>query len=484
MTEVSDGKPPTEIGSRRWLALALLCLVQFMVILDNSVVNVALPSIEEELGFSVAGLQWVVSGYALTFGGLLILAGRASDLYGRRTFFMAGLAFFALASLACGLAPSPTLLIVARVVQGVGAAVVTPALLSLLTTTFEERAERNLALGLWGAASAAGGAAGLLVGGVLTQLLSWPWIFFVNVPIGAVGLALAPILLSESRDTSAARRLDLAGAVILTGALGLLIFGLTRSETAGIFAPVTLVTLGLALLLLLAFRLLEGRVAEPLVPFTIFRSRMLTGANLIVIVLFAANGALAFFTTLYMQQVLGYSPVAVGFAFLPVPLIVVVISTFGGSRLVERFGTRRLMGSGMISLVVSMLLLSRISADGTYFIDILPGFVFFGIALGLAFFTSAIAGTTDVGDDQQGLASGLINTSQQLGIAVGLGVLAPLAAARTEALVGSASGEGGATVLVAGYGLAYLVAAALAITGLLVAVFFIRKETPAEKPDG
>ncbi len=463
------------IDSRGWLALALLLAVQFMVTLDNSIVVVALPSMQEDLGFAATGLQWVVSGYALTFGGFLILAGRASDLYGRRRLFMVGLALFALASLACGLAPSPELLIGARIAQGVGAAIVVPAVLSLITTNFAEGAPRNQALALWGAASAGGAAAGLLIGGVLTQTLSWPWLFFINVPIGALGLVLAPALLSESKDFAAAR-LDLAGAAALTGGLGLLILGLTRTETVGLVSPATLVTLAIALFLLAAFRFIEGRVASPLVPFRVFRSRTLTGANLIVILLFACQGALAFFVTLYMQQSLGYYPLAVGFAFLPVPLIVLLISATGGPWAVGRFGTRPMIASGMLLLVVAMGLFSRISPGGNYAADLLAGFLFFSTALGLTFFTSVIAATAGVQAEEQGLASGLINTSQQLGIALGLGLLVPLAAARADSLTALGDGEMTSAALIGGYQTAFLVAAALAVVGALVALFFVREK--------
>ena len=277
-------------GSRRGLALALLCAVQFMVVLDVSVVNLALPSIARDLRLSEAGLQWIVSVYALTFGGFLLLAGRAADLFGRRRFFMVGLALFTLASLACGLAPSATALIVARAVQGLGAAVVSPAALSLLTTTFHEGEERNRALGFFGAVAAGGGSAGLLLGGAIVGSLGWEWVFFVNVPIGIAAISLAPALLTESRERSGTPQLDLLGAVTITAGLVLLVYGLSRAEGSGLGSPQVLLALGLAVALVLAFRFVEGRVAAPLVPFRVFRSRTLTGANLVVLASSAVVG--------------------------------------------------------------------------------------------------------------------------------------------------------------------------------------------------
>ncbi len=463
---------------RRLLALALLCVVQFMVVLDVSIVNIALPSIEEDLGFSEKNLQWVVSGYALTFGGFLLLAGRAADLFGRRRFFMLGLAIFTASSLACGLAISDPMLVAARAAQGLGAAVVSPAALSLLTTTFREGDERNRALGVWGAVAAGGAAAGLLLGGFLTAGLGWAWVFFVNVPVGALAIALAPMLLSESRDLIDAPRLDLLGAVTVTGGLVLLVYGLTQAEGAGFYSFRTVIVLALAAALVVAFRSVEGRVENPLVPFRVFRSRTLTGANLVALVSAAVIGAQGFFSTLYMQQVLGYSPITTGLAFLPLTVTIMATSALG-SRLVSRVGTKPMMVAGMISLTIGMLLLSRIPVKGSYVADLLPGFFLFALGLGLTFVTAIVAATAGVADSEQGLASGLINTSQQVGTALGLAILVTVAAARTDSLAGNVGPS--ATALVEGYRYGFAGGAGLAGVGVLVALFFVRERECAEE---
>ena len=464
--------PAGSANARRWPALALLCAVQFMVVLDVSVVNLALPSVAADLGFSEAGLQWIVSVYALTFGGFLLLAGRAADLFGRRRFFMVGLALFTLSSLACGLAPSPTALVVARAAQGLGAAVVSPAALSLLTTTFREGEERNRALGFFGAVAAGGGSAGLLLGGAIVGSLGWEWVFFVNVPIGAAAIALAPVLLRESRDRSGAARLDLLGALTVTAGLVLLVFGLSRVEGVGFGSPQVLLALALAVALVAAFRIIEGRVAAPLVPFRVFRSRTLTGANLVVLASSAVVGGMTFFAALYMQVVLGYSPFANALAFLPITLLIMGISTLG-ARLIGRVGIKPMMVAGMASLTAGMLLLSRLPVDGAYLSDLLPGFLFFAAGMGLTFTTSIIAATAGVSDAEQGLASGLVNTAQQVGTALGLAVLATVAAARTGGLAGAGEAPS-AGDLVAGYGWAFVVGALIALAGALVAIFVVR----------
>ena len=463
--------------SRRWLALALLCAVQFMVVLDVSIVNIALPSIEAGLGFSERNLQWVVSGYALTFGGFLLLAGRAADLFGRRRFFMIGLGLFTASSLACGLAVSSTLLIGARIAQGLGAALVSPAALSLLTTTFRAGEERNRALGVWGAVAASGAAAGLLLGGFLTASLGWEWVFFVNVPVGVLAITLAPVLLSESRDLIEAPRLDLLGAVTVTGGLIALVYGLTQAEGTGFSSLGTIVVLILAAALIVAFGFVEGRVASPLLPFRVFRSRTLTGANLVALLSAAVIGSQGFFSTLYMQQILGYSPIATGLAFLPLTLTIMATSALG-SRLVSRLGTKPLMVAGMTCLTIGMLLLSRISVTGSYAADLLPGFFLFALGLGLTFVTAIVAGTAGLSNSEQGLASGLINTSQQVGTAVGLAILVTVAVARADTLAGNV---GPSAALVGGYRYGFVVGAGVAIVGLLVALFLVRERQCAEE---
>jgi len=457
---------------RRWLALALLCVAQFMVVLDVSIVNVALPSIQEDLGFSEANLQWVVSGYALTFGGFLMLAGRAADLFGRRRFFAIGLALFSLSSLLCGLAPSPTVLVAARALQGLGAALVSPAALSLLTTTFREGEQRNRALGVWGAVAAGGAAAGLLLGGVLTSALGWEWNFFVNVPVGALAVAFVPALLSESRDRTAPR-LDLVGAATVTGGLGLLVYGLDVATDAGFASPRALGVLGLALALIVGFCVVEGRVRNPLVPFRIFRSRTLAGADLVTLVLSAVIGAQGFFCTLYMQQILGYSPLVTGLAFLPLTVTIMVAAGVG-STLASRGGAKVTMVSGMALLAIGMVLLARISSDGGYLGVLLPGFVFTALGLGFTFVSATIAGTSGVADGEQGLASGLINTAQQVGTALGLAILVTVAAARTGALAGGNAPSAGD--LIEGYRMAFLFGGGLAALGACIALFVVRRD--------
>ena len=472
-----------QTSRRRGLALALLCAVQFMVVLDISIVNIALPSIQQELGFSQHNLQWVVSGYALTFGGCLMLAGRAADLFGRRRFFMIGLGLFTLASLVGGFAPSQAVLLIARVAQGFGAAIVSPAALSLLTTTFAEGEERNRAMGVWGAVAAGGAAAGLLLGGILTDQFGWAWVFFVNVPVGVLAVALAPMLLIESRNRDAVGRLDIAGAVTITGGLVLLVYGLTQATDVGFGSPRTLGVLGLAMALIVGFRFVEGRVADPLVPFQIFRRRTLTVANLVTILLAAVIASHGFSTTLYLQQVLGYSPIATGLAFLPLTLMIMATAGFG-ARFIGRLGLRAVVVSGMSLLAVGMGLMTRISAEGRYIGTLLPAFLVIAIGMGMTFVTTTIAATSGVPDNQQGLASGLINTAQQIGSALGLAVMVSLAVARTNILL--AAGSLPPDALVAGFRAAFAASAGLAALGALIAYGALHQDrgTIGEVPPG
>jgi len=465
----------TEPQDRRWLALALLCTVQFMVVLDVSIVNIALAAVQKDLGFSPENLQWIISGYALTFGGFLMLAGRAADLFGRRRFLRLGLALFTLASLAGGLAQSQAVLIGARVIQGLGAALVSPAALSLLTTLFREGEERNRALGIWGAVAAAGAAAGLLIGGALTDQLGWEWVFFINVPVGAAAVACAPLVLPESRDDSAARRLDIPGAATITSGLGILVYALTQAERAGFATFQTLGLLALALGLLTAFVVIEHRSDAPLVPLSIFRLRSLTGANLVSLMLSAVIGAHGFFASLYMQQVLGYSPIATGLAFLPLTAMVMITANVS-ARFVQRIGPRRVMALGMSMVGIGMLLLTQLPLQGTYVRDLLPSFLFVAFGLGCTFVTATIAGTNGIPNTQQGIASGLINTSQQIGSALGLAILVSIAAARTTAVATSGSLDG----LVAGFRWGYAAGAGFALLGVLIALVVVRD--PANSP--
>jgi EmrB/QacA subfamily drug resistance transporter len=455
-------------GSRRWPALALLCVAQFVVVLDVTIVAIALPEIQDSLGFSGPDLQWVVSAYTLVFGGFLMLAGRAADLYGRRLLFMVGLFLFSGASLACGLAATPLALVASRVAQGLGAAIVSPSALSMLTTTFPESEGRNRALGVWTAAAAGGGAAGWLLGGVLVEGLGWEWVFFVNVPVGALGLALAPALLEESRDAAAPPRLDAAGAVSITAGLTLLVYGLTRAGEAGFVSTGTLGALFLSLALVIAFVLIEKRVEHPLAPLGALRSRRLVGANLVALALTAATTPPVFLCTLYVQRVLGYSPAEAGLVFPPLNLAVVAGSLIG-PRLTGRIGARATMVSGLLTIAVGALLLARIPPAG-HLGHLLPSFVLMGAGLGWASVASTASGTSAADSEKQGLASGLLNAAAQVGTALGLAVLVPLAAARTEAL----SDAPAALALVEGFRLGFFGAAGIAVTGALLALILVR----------
>jgi MFS family permease len=394
--------------------------------------------------------------------------GRAADLYGRRLLFIAGLVLFSGASMACGLAASPLALVAGRVAQGLGAAIVSPSALSMLTTIFPEGEGRDRALGVWTAAAAGGGAAGWLLGGVLAEGLGWEWVFFVNVPVGALGLVLAPALLEESRDVAAPPRLDAAGALTVTAGLTLLVYGLTRAEEVGFVSMETQGSLFLSLAFIGLFVFIEGRVKDPLVPLESLRSRRLAGANLVALVLTAATTPPMFLCTLYVQRVLGYSPAEAGLAFPPFNLSVVAGSLIG-PRLTERFGARAAMVSGLFAIAVGVLLLARISpGDGPF--GLLPSFVLMGAGLGCASVASTTSGTSAADDEKQGLASGLLNAAAQVGTALGLAVIIPLSAARTDAL-GGAPPE---TALVEGFRIGFFGAAGVAVVGMLLALSLVR----------
>jgi EmrB/QacA subfamily drug resistance transporter len=466
-------KSTRDSGARRWFGLALLCSAFFMVILDVAIVNVALPSIEADLAFSPQNLQWVVSAYALTFGGLLLLGGRAADLIGRRRVFVAGVSLFALASLLGGLAPTGALLIAARAFQGVGAAAMTPAALSILMTTFPEGAERNKALGAWGAVGASGGTIGLLVGGVLTETVGWEWIFLLNVPIGAAVVALSPVLLDETRAVGAARRFDLAGAVTVTAALSMLVYALVDARVAGWSSAQTIgLTAGAALLLAL-FGVIERRSSGPLVPFRIFRLPALRGSNVAGVLFGAAVYGMFFVVTLYLQQVLGYTPLEAGLAWLALSVTALVTSV-GGAQLVTRTGPRRPLVAGLATAAVGIWLLSRLSADASYARDVLPALLVAGIGVGLAFVTMSIGALEGIEERDSGLASGLVNTTQQIGGALGVAVLSTIALSRSEAFLAAHPKLPRAVALTEGFGDALLAAAVFAAVGALLAAMLIR----------
>ena len=456
---------------RKDAALILLCVAQFVDVLDVNAVIVALHSIGQDLGFSQAGLQWVVSAYVLFFAGFLLLAGRVADLWGRRRTFVVGLAVFTAASLCCGLSVSKEMMVVSRAFQGLGAATTAPAALSIITTIFAEGRERDRAVAAWTAVAAGGGAAGLLLGGFITDVLGWQWIFFVNVPVGAAGIALSQVLLPESRDPAASRRLDLLGAGTVTSGLVLLVLALTRTEEAGFGSPITLATLGFAAALFGAFVFVERRAADPLVPLRLFRLRGLVGAALVAFAITAATAPVGVLVTLYLQNTLGYPASFAGLAGLPFSLCVIAGSMLGG-RISGRIGGRVTMSLGLAVVAVSALLTAGISAEGGV-AYVLAGAALSGLGLGCASVASTARGTSAVEEGKRGLASGFMNTSAQVGTALGLAALLTLAATRTAALYDGA--ESAAEALVAGYRLAFLVAAGVASLGVVAALYFFRQ---------
>jgi EmrB/QacA subfamily drug resistance transporter len=459
--------------------LVLVCLAQLMVILDVSIVNVALPSIKSGLHFSTTGLQWVVNAYTLTFAGFLLLGGRAADLLGRRSVFLAGTALFALASLVCALADSSSMLIVARAVQGVGGAIISPASLAIVATSYSDPGERARALGIWGAMGGVGGSLGALLGGILTQGLGWPAIFVVNVPIGALVLLAGPILIPKGRSELDHKHFDVLGASLVTGALTALVYGIVRTDTLGWGSPGVLVPLVAGLVLLGLFVLVEGRFARaPLVPLSTFRMRTLRGANAVVFLLYAAVFGMWFFLSLYMQQVLHHDALSAGLAFLPMTGAVVVASTLA-PRFVRRFGARTTITLGMLLAAAGLLLLTGVRPGGTYVAQVLPGGVLSGLGLGFALIPSTIAAVSGVERSQSGLASGLLNTSRLIGGALGLAVLSTIAASQTHGARGSSLGA-----LTSGFQLAFGVGAAISLLGALFALTLLRPEQSAAVPRG
>jgi EmrB/QacA subfamily drug resistance transporter len=464
---------------RKWFALALLLGVQFMVVLDIAIVNVALPSIQTDLGFSQENLQWVVSAYALLFGGFLLLGGRVADLLGRRRLFVAGLIVFTGASLLSGFAWGEGALIGARALQGLGAAMITPAALSILTTTFAEGKERNAALGAWGAVGAFGAVAGVLLGGVLTDALSWEWIFFVNVPVGILGLVLAPILLTESRDARA-KSFDVPGAVFVTGGLVTLVYAITQANNYGWGSAATIGLFAGALVLLAAFIAWELRTAEPLMRFGILRLRTVTGANVAGLILGTALFAMFLMLTLYMQQVLHYSAMKTGVAYLAVAGTAIFWSALA-AQLVTRVGVKPVLVVGMTALSAGLLYFTQVSVGGSYLGDLLPGFLLIAVGLGFSFVPISIAALAGVQPAEAGLASGLINTSQQIGGALGIAALTAVATSTTND--GIASGTAVPVALTNGFQAAFIGAAAIALVGVLVALFVVRREDLVAVPE-
>jgi EmrB/QacA subfamily drug resistance transporter len=466
-----------EYLDRRWTALILLCAAQFVVVLDASIVNVALPSIGTGLHFSEQDLPWVVNAYVIAFGGFLLLGGRAADLLGRRRVFMAGLLVVAVASLAAGFAANQGQLIAARAAQGLGAAIIAPAALSIVTTLFRDGAERNKALGAWGAVAGSAGAAGVLLGGVLTDSLGWQWVLWVNVPVSLIAFALAPGLLPESRSESATRHFDAAGAATVTAGLSVLAYALLDASSAGWGSTKTIGLLGLAVVLLGAFLVIERRSESPLVPFRIFRNRTLTGANIVGILLGASLFSMFFFISLYMQQVLGYSPIHAGLSYLPLAVTIILAAGMGG-QLVTRFGFKPILAAGMLLIALGLTWFSRVSVDGSFVGDLLGPSLLAAMGLGFGFVTSTIAAVSGVQAHEQGLASGLINTSQQIGGALGLAVLSTIATSRTHHLL--TTGTPLPNALTHGFQSAFLGGAVIATLGFAATLILIRNRDSQE----
>ncbi len=464
-------------GRTRWLALLILCLGDLMIVLDTTIVNVALPSIREDLGFSQVSLAWVVNAYLLTFGGFLLLGGRLGDLFGHRRLFLIGIGFFTLASLGCGLANTQGLLVAARAIQGLGGAVVSAVAFSLIMVMFTEPAERAKAMGVFGFVVAGGGSIGVLVGGVLTNSLDWHWIFLVNLPVGVAVLLLSLRLLPNVRGT-AAGRLDLAGAVTVTASLMLAVYAIVNGNDLGWGSGRTLGLLAVAAALLVTFLAIEARVSSPLLPLGLFRLRNVATANVVGVLWAAAMFAWFFLSALYLQLVLGYNPLQVGLAFLPANLIMGVFSVGLSARLVLRFGIRPPLATGLLLAAAGLLLFARAPVDGSFIVDVLPGMTLLGFGAGMAFNPVLLAAMSDVEPSESGLASGIVNTSFMMGGALGLAVLASLAASRTGSL--RASGDGPLAALNGGYHVAFVVGALFAIAAAGIGAALLRASVAPE----
>jgi EmrB/QacA subfamily drug resistance transporter len=470
---------------RRWKALAVLGVAYLMVILDVSIVNVALPEIQRDLEFAPEDLQWVISGYALTFGGFLLLGGRAGDLLGRRRLFMIGLALFAAFSLLCGLSTSDGMLIAARALQGAAGAVLSPSVFSIVSVTFAEGSERNKALGILGAIAGSGAAIGVLLGGVLTEYAGWEWIFYVNVPIGLLTLLFVPRFVQESRAEGLARHFDTAGAVTVTASLMLFVYGITQANNAGWGSGQTIGVLIGSVVLMVAFLVIEQRSRSPLVPLRFFKRQTPTGANVIGFGLGTIVFGMFFLLSLYMQQVLGFSALKTGVGYLAVALTAIVASGIAQA-LVTRMSVKPVLATGMILLGAGLFYFTFISVDGTYLGDLLIGFLLIGVGLGFSFVPVSIAALATVPPEESGLASGLINTSQQIGGALGVAILTTVATSRTDGLL--EEGREAPSAFVSGYSLAFWVGLAFAVVSLVATFVMLRgrelKATPAGAPVG
>jgi EmrB/QacA subfamily drug resistance transporter len=481
-------RPREEISMQadplRWKALTVVCAAFFMTILDVSIVNVALPSIGTSLHFSPDNLQWVITAYAITYGGFLLLAGRLADLYGRRLVFMIGVVIFTVASLFCGLAWSEGVLIASRAVQGVGAAVITPSALSIVMTTFEEGKERNKALGIWGALGGGGAAVGVLAGGVLTTYLSWRWIFFVNVPVGALAFVVTPRVVRESR-AEAKKALDIAGAVTVTAGLALLVFAVSKAPDHGWTSGWTLSRLAVAVVLLLAFVVIESRAKDPLMPFQIFRIKTVAGANVCGLLLGAITFANFFLLTLYVQQVLGYSAIKTGVTFVVTAGSAVLWAGLA-QNLTTRFGVKPVLAAGFVAMTAGALYYTQISPHGSFASELLPGYLLIGFGLPFTFIPVSIAALAGVSYDEAGLASGLINTAQQIGGAVGIAVCASVSQTRFNHLIELHGPSYYAQAFTSGTALAFWVLVGISIAALIAGLTLIRRQelAPASEAQG
>ena len=461
----------------RWLVLVLVCIAQFMVVLDATIVNVALPSIQRGLHFSPTSLQWIVNGYTLMFGGFLLLGGRASDLLGRQRLFIAGIVVFTVASLINGIATSSDVLIAGRALQGLGGALVSPAALAIVTTTFAEGAERTKALGVWSAIAAGGAAAGLVIGGFLTETFSWRWVFFVNLPIGIAAALLSLRFVPNSRAEDRPETYDTAGAVTVTGGLLVLVYAIVKAQSYGWGSSKTAGLFVVALVLLAAFVVIERRSKAPLIRLGIFTMRSLSGSNAAMLLVASGLFAMFYFASLYMQEILGYKPLKAGVAFVPFT-IGIIIGAGASQALIRRIGIRAVVFIGIAMGTAGLLYFARLPTNGTYVRDLLPTIVVVSIGMGMTFVPLTLLATTNVQDQDAGLASGLFNTSQQVGGALGLAILSTLAASRTSNLLGSGASVSIAehnTALTKGYHVAFAVGAAMLLSALVVLVVTIRK---------
>jgi len=457
---------------KRWLALLVLCLGDLMIVLDVTIVGVALPSIREDLGFSEESLAWVVNAYLITFGGFLLLGGRFGDIFGHRRMFLIGIALFTLASMACGLSTSQEMLVVARAVQGVGGAIVSAVALSLMMMLFTTPAERAKAMGVFGFVASGGGSIGVLLGGILTDVLNWHWIFLVNVPVGIAVVVLSLYLIPAARVATAAQRLDIAGAITVTASLMIAVYAIVNGNEVGWTTVRTLGLLAVAAVLLGAFLVIEARVTSPLVPLGLFRLRNVSSANAVGVLWAAAMFAWFFLSALYLQLVLGYSPLEVGLTFLPANLIMGAFSIGLSAKLVIRFGIRPPLVAGLGLAAIGLALFARAPVDGDVLTDVMPSMILLGIGAGMAFNPVLLAAMSDVAPEEAGLASGVVNTSFMMGGALGLAVLASLAASRTDALL--AAGESELSALAGGYHLAFLVGAIFAAVAAGLGALLLR----------